>query len=116
MTPAHAALLKTLRGDDKHFGSESYGIELTQNESAVGRVWASSGTETIDKPADDKQFARQQLAKDFNITKICLKFFAGGVLEWGMGPTCESAGRWSQPFRSFRKSPRCTLCRSLRKP
>ncbi len=32
---------------------------------------------------------RQQLAKDFNITKICMRTFAGGVLEWGYGPTCE---------------------------
>ena len=72
--------MKTLRGDDKNFGTESYGIELAKDESAIGRVWASGRAETIDKPADDKQFARQQLAKDFNITKIYLKACAGDVL------------------------------------
>ncbi len=82
--------MKTLRGDDKNFGSESYGIELAKDESAIGPVWASGCAETIDKPGDDDQFARQQLAKDFNITKICLKAFAGGVLEWGFGPICKS--------------------------
>ncbi len=53
-------------------------------------MWASGRAEIIDKPAYDKQFARQQLAKDFNITKICLKAFAGGVLEFGFGATCKS--------------------------
>ena len=81
VTPERRAYLKTQRGDDKNFGSESYGIELAKNESAIGRVWASGRAETIDKPGDDKQFARQQLAKDFKITKISLKAFAGGVLE-----------------------------------
>ncbi len=47
---------------------------------AIGRVWASGRVEIIDKPANDNQFTRQQLAKDFNITKICLKAFAGGRL------------------------------------
>ena len=38
VTPERRAYLKkTLRGDDKNFGSESYGIELAKNESAVGR-------------------------------------------------------------------------------
>jgi len=45
-------------------------------------------TEIINTPADI--FARLQLAKEFNINKICLKAFAGGVLEWGFGPTCRS--------------------------
>ena len=58
--------MKILRGDDKNFGSESYGIELAKNESAIGRVWAGGSAETIDRPANDKQFARQQLAKGFN--------------------------------------------------
>jgi len=79
--PARAVYLKTLCGDDKNFGSASYGIELAKDESAIGRVWASGRAEIIN------QFTRQQLAKDFNITKICLKAFAGGVLEW---PTCKS--------------------------
>jgi len=90
VTPERAVYLKTLRGDDKNFGSESYGIALAKNESAIGRVWASGVGETVDQPGDDKQFARQQLAKNFNITKICLKAFAGGVLEWGFGATCRS--------------------------
>ena len=90
VTPERATYLKILRGDDKNFGSESYGIELAKNESAIGRVWASGRAETVDKPGDDNQFARQQLAKDFNITKIYLKAFAGGVLEWGFGPTCRT--------------------------
>ena len=90
MTPQRAAFLKTLRGDDKNFGTESYGIELAKDESAIGRVWASGCAETIDRPADDKQFARQRLAKNFNITKICLKAFAGGVLELGFGATCRT--------------------------
>ncbi len=42
------------------------------------------------KPAEDKQFARQQFAKDFSITKICLKAFTGGILEIGFGPTCKT--------------------------
>ena len=90
VTPERRAYLKTLRGDDKNFGSESYGIALAKNESAIGRVWASGVGETVDQPGDDKQFARQQLAKNFNITKICLKAFAGGVLEWGFGATCRT--------------------------
>ena len=59
--------LKTLCGDDKNFGSSSYDIKLVKNESAVGRVWAGSSAETIDRPADDEQFAHQQLAKDFKL-------------------------------------------------
>ena len=90
VTPERAAFLKTLRGDDKNFGSGSYGFELTKNESAIGRVWESGRAATIDKPGENSQFARQQLAKDFNITKICLKAFAGGVLEWGFGATCRT--------------------------
>ena len=90
VTPERATYLKILRGDDKNFGSESYGIELAKNESAIGRVWASGSVGVMDRPADDRQFAHQQLAKDFNITKIYLKAFAGGVLEWGFGATCRS--------------------------
>ena len=77
---------KTLCGDDKNFCSESCGIELAKNESAIGRVWARGGADILDKPADDNPFAHQQLAKDFNITKICLEAQPGGVLEWGYGP------------------------------
>jgi len=46
-------------------------------------VWASGAAESINQPADDKQFVHQQLAEDFNITKIHLKAFTEGVLEWG---------------------------------
>ncbi len=31
VTPERAVFLKTLRGDDKNFGSGSYGFELTKN-------------------------------------------------------------------------------------
>ena len=74
----------------RKLSNESYGIELAKDESAIGRVWTGGRAETVDKPADDWQFAHQQLAKDFNITKIYLKAFAGGVLEWGFGATCRS--------------------------
>ncbi len=37
VTPERRAYLKTLRGDDKNFGSASHGIEFAKNESAVGR-------------------------------------------------------------------------------
>ena len=30
--------LKALRSDDKNFGSESYGIELAKDGSAIGRA------------------------------------------------------------------------------
>jgi len=52
VTPERAAYLKTLRGDDKNFASESYGTELAKNESAIRRVWASGMTEIINTPAD----------------------------------------------------------------
>ena len=53
-------------------------------------MWESGRAATIDKPSDGNQFARQQLAKDFNIAKTCLKAFAGGVLQWGFGPASRS--------------------------
>ena len=75
-----------LCGDDQSFCSESRGIEPAKNESAIGREGARGGADILDKPADDNPFAHQQLAKDFNITKICLEAQPGGVLEWGYGP------------------------------
>jgi len=81
VTPERATYLETKRGDDKNFACESYGTQLAKNESAVGRVWASGSAEAIDKPGDEQQFACQQLAKDFNITKIYFKAFAEGL--WG---------------------------------
>ncbi len=90
LTPERRAYSKTLRGDDKNSGSESYGVELAKNKTVIGRVWASARVETIDKPGDDNQFARQRLAKEFNITKIYLEARPGAVLEWGLGPTCQN--------------------------
>ncbi len=110
-TPGRAAYLRTLRGDDKNFGTESYGIELAKNESAVGRVWASGHDETVDKPANDKQFARQQLAEDFNITKICLEHFAGGVLEFGFAATGRSVQAVQQSERP-RSAPQAAPARA----
>ena len=40
---------------------------------------ASGHAETVDRPADDNQFARQQLAEDFNITKIRLEAQSGDL-------------------------------------
>ena len=91
MTQERVTYLKTLRGDDKNFAVESYFIEIAKNESAVGRVWQSGGADTIDNPGEDQQFARQQHAKDFDITKIHLEARQGGVLEWGFGPACRTA-------------------------
>ena len=38
VTLGQAAFLKALHGDDKNFGSESCGIELAKDESAIGLV------------------------------------------------------------------------------
>ena len=51
---------------------------------------AGGRAETVDRPGDDKNFARQKLAKGFNITEPGLKAVASGVLEVGFGPTCKS--------------------------
>ena len=72
MTPEHAAYLAP-RGDAKNVGTGSCGFELKENDSVIGRVWASGDIDSIVKPADDVKSVRQYLAKDFNITKICLK-------------------------------------------
>ncbi len=119
MSPERTTFLKTLRGDDKNFGSSSYDIKLAKNESAVGRVWAGSSAETIDRPADDEQFAHQQLAKDFNITKICFRAFAGDVLEWGFGPTCKAVVEWKlakefTPTEHYVTPERTTFLKTLR--
>ncbi len=70
-TPERQAFLKIQCGDDKTFGSASYGLKLSKNESAIGRVWARGRADTIDE-------------------QICLKPFAGGVLEWDFGPSCRT--------------------------
>ncbi len=87
VAPARAAYLKEKRGDDRSFPKDSYGVELAKDQSAIGRVWASGGAETVNNPGDDAGFARQALAKEFNIKKISMKAQDGGVLEWGHGPT-----------------------------
>ena len=79
--------MKSKRGDDKSFPSESYGIELEKNQSAIGRVWATGTAELVSKPGDDAGFARQALAKEFGINKITAEAKDGGVLEIGFGPT-----------------------------
>ncbi len=38
MTREREVYLKALRSDDKNFGSESYGIELAKDGSAIGRA------------------------------------------------------------------------------
>ncbi len=63
VTPESTAFLKTLRGDDKNFGSEALLCEGDSDYDAIGRVWASGRAETIDKPANDQHFTRKQLAK-----------------------------------------------------
>jgi len=87
ISSARAAFLKSKRGDDKSFPSESYGIELEKNQSAIGRVWATGTAELVSKPGDDAGFARQSLAKEFGINKITAEAKDGGVLEIGFGPT-----------------------------
>ena len=47
----------------------------SQDESVIGRAWPTGGSDTVDKPTADAKFASNQLAKDFNITKICLESF-----------------------------------------
>ena len=87
ISSARAAYLKSKRGDDKNFPSESYGIELEKGQSAIGRVWATGIAELVSKPGDDAGFARQALAKEFGINKITAEAKDGGVLECGFGPT-----------------------------
>ncbi len=87
IAPERAAYLKAKRGDDQSFPSKSYGVELAKEQSAIGRVWASGNSETVNNPGDDTGFARQAIAKEFNIMKITMKAQGGGVLEVGYGPT-----------------------------
>jgi hypothetical protein len=89
ISPARAAYLKSKRGDDKSFPSESYGTELAKNQSTIGRVWATGVAELVSKPGDDAGFARQGLAKEFGINKITAEAKYGGVLECGYGPTAD---------------------------
>ena len=63
---SRAAFLKSKRGDDKSFPSESYGIELE-----------ATGNATRDL----------EIAKEFGINKITAEAKDGGVLEIGFGPT-----------------------------
>ncbi len=62
--------MKSKRGDDKSFPSESYGIELEKNQSAIGRVWATGTAELVSKPGDDAGFAHRALAKEFGIRSV----------------------------------------------
>ena len=66
--------MKSKRGDDKSFPSESYGIELEKDQSPIGRA---TGNATRDL----------EIAKEFGINKITAEAKDGGVLEIGFGPT-----------------------------
>ena len=56
---------------------------------------------------------RGERDNDFNITKICLKALAGGVLEWGFGATCRSVVE--ARFADFKVDPVSILSAGLLK-
>ena len=47
ITPVRAAYLKTQRGDDKNFCTESHGLELAKNEGAIGRVYITTALQGL---------------------------------------------------------------------
>ena len=71
---SRAAFLKSKRGDDRSFPSQSDGVELEKNQSPIGRA---TGNATRDL----------EIAKEFGINKITAEAKGGGVLEIGFGPT-----------------------------
>ena len=46
-TPVRAAHLKTQRGDDKNFCTESHGLELAKNEGAIGRMYITTALQGL---------------------------------------------------------------------
>ena len=47
ITPVRAAYLKTQRGDDKNFCTESHGLELAKNEGAIGRMYITTALQGL---------------------------------------------------------------------
>merc|ERR1711865_943272 len=86
ITPERVNVLKSTRGDDKTYTSESWGLKLPADGKGPVSTAARSGAEiVIEDPASDDGFHRKDLAKEFKVGRCHFVPCRDGVLEYGVG-------------------------------
>jgi hypothetical protein len=84
--PERARALQAVRNDGKSYTSESAKVNIPVDSQGPVATAARSGKEIIlDSPAEDPNFKRASLAKEFSIERCHFVPCRDGVLEYGTG-------------------------------
>merc|ERR1712183_716022 len=84
--PERVRALKSKRGDDKTYTSESLSLKIPVDSQGPVATAARSGKESVlEDPAANRFFKRAALAKEFNVGNCHFVPCRDGVLEYGTG-------------------------------